>query len=390
MGLAFLGYTVNDFHDLTFGWRDNAYGSIFYTIVGLHALHVVIGLCMNGLVQIKAWQGKFTADRHTTRRGLRPVLALRRRRVDLRVRLPVPVRGPPVTERRRSSDIESASAAPPRRQRVVRRLRRAGRVDRPPDVPGLGRALDPHRPPVELDAGRRHRGDRAGHRGRPAAGLAAGPGGRGRGEPMDSDDAGQLHFLGQVGLLVGAINLALILLEGSYVLSIPQLTGKLTRLIIADPGRAGRRRRRGRRPTGRAPPGGGGRAAAPWSSPVQAGFFAAGLVAVAVALASPLDTWADRSLSAHMVQHVLLLSRRRAPPGPGRAAPHAAVGAARTRGRRRALSLRRRLLAHHDRHFTMWVVGHPRRPGRGHVGDGTCPPPTRPPCAIRRSMPSSM
>ena len=27
---------------------------------------MVVGLCMNALVQIKAWQGKFTADRHTT------------------------------------------------------------------------------------------------------------------------------------------------------------------------------------------------------------------------------------------------------------------------------------------------------------------------------------
>lgn len=66
MGLAFLAYTGKDFRDLTFGWRDNAYGSIFYFIVGLHALHVFIGLCMNALVQIKAWQGKFTASRHTT------------------------------------------------------------------------------------------------------------------------------------------------------------------------------------------------------------------------------------------------------------------------------------------------------------------------------------
>ena len=66
MGLAFVGYTIVDFRDLHFGWRTNAYSSMFYTIVGLHALHVVIGLAMNGLVQIKAWQGKFTSHRHTT------------------------------------------------------------------------------------------------------------------------------------------------------------------------------------------------------------------------------------------------------------------------------------------------------------------------------------
>jgi heme/copper-type cytochrome/quinol oxidase subunit 3 len=66
MGLAFLAFTAKDFHDLTFGWRDNAYGSIFYTIVGLHALHVLIGLGMNVVVEIKAWQGKFSAERHTS------------------------------------------------------------------------------------------------------------------------------------------------------------------------------------------------------------------------------------------------------------------------------------------------------------------------------------
>jgi heme/copper-type cytochrome/quinol oxidase subunit 3 len=66
MGLAFLGFTAKDFHDLTFGWRDNAYGSIFYTIVGLHALHVLIGLFMNVVVEIKAWQGKFSETRHLT------------------------------------------------------------------------------------------------------------------------------------------------------------------------------------------------------------------------------------------------------------------------------------------------------------------------------------
>jgi heme/copper-type cytochrome/quinol oxidase subunit 3 len=66
MGLSFLLYTAKDFNDLHFGWRTNAYGSIYYTIVGLHALHVIIGLGMSVIVQIKAWQGKFTAERHTS------------------------------------------------------------------------------------------------------------------------------------------------------------------------------------------------------------------------------------------------------------------------------------------------------------------------------------
>ena len=41
-------------------------------------------------------------------------------------------------------------------------------------------------------------------------------------DPASNDDAGQLLFLAQLGLLTGAINLALILLEGSYTLFIPR------------------------------------------------------------------------------------------------------------------------------------------------------------------------
>jgi heme/copper-type cytochrome/quinol oxidase subunit 3 len=66
MGAAFLAYTVYDFHELTFGWRTNAYASVFYTTIGLHALHVLVGLCMSVVVQIKAWQGKFSERRHVS------------------------------------------------------------------------------------------------------------------------------------------------------------------------------------------------------------------------------------------------------------------------------------------------------------------------------------
>ncbi len=41
-------------------------------------------------------------------------------------------------------------------------------------------------------------------------------------DPSSNDDAGQLLFLAQVGLLVGAISLALVLLEGAYAVFIPR------------------------------------------------------------------------------------------------------------------------------------------------------------------------
>jgi heme/copper-type cytochrome/quinol oxidase subunit 3 len=66
MGLSFLAYTLYDFDELTFGWRDNAYGSIYYTIVGLHALHVFIGLGMNLVVQLKGWLGRYDRGDHAS------------------------------------------------------------------------------------------------------------------------------------------------------------------------------------------------------------------------------------------------------------------------------------------------------------------------------------
>jgi heme/copper-type cytochrome/quinol oxidase subunit 3 len=66
MGAAFMLYAGDDFKRLHFGWRDHAYGSIFYTTVGLHTIHVGIGLAMNLVVQAKAWAGKITRERHQT------------------------------------------------------------------------------------------------------------------------------------------------------------------------------------------------------------------------------------------------------------------------------------------------------------------------------------
>jgi heme/copper-type cytochrome/quinol oxidase subunit 3 len=66
MGAAFLVNTVFEFRELTFGWNDHAYGSIYYTIVGLHATHVAVGLLISLVVQIKLWRGLVDAEHHTS------------------------------------------------------------------------------------------------------------------------------------------------------------------------------------------------------------------------------------------------------------------------------------------------------------------------------------
>ena len=55
MGAAFLGTPVYDFAPPGLRLRDNAYASIFFVIIGLHALHVLVGLLISAVVQLKVW-----------------------------------------------------------------------------------------------------------------------------------------------------------------------------------------------------------------------------------------------------------------------------------------------------------------------------------------------
>lgn len=66
MGAVFFANQVAEYRSLGFSYRDHVYGSLFYGITGLHGAHLVIGLVMNGLVQVKAGLGRFSADRHLT------------------------------------------------------------------------------------------------------------------------------------------------------------------------------------------------------------------------------------------------------------------------------------------------------------------------------------
>ncbi len=66
MGTAFLVHTALDFQALHFGWRDSVYGSIYYTVIGLHALHVLVGLLFSLIVQLKVLLGRIDERRHIT------------------------------------------------------------------------------------------------------------------------------------------------------------------------------------------------------------------------------------------------------------------------------------------------------------------------------------
>ena len=64
MGATFLGIQVIEYAREPFTPSTNAYGSLFFTITGLHGLHVLAGLLMNGVAQVRAWLGHFSARRY--------------------------------------------------------------------------------------------------------------------------------------------------------------------------------------------------------------------------------------------------------------------------------------------------------------------------------------
>ncbi len=63
MGAPFLANTGYDFRTWSTD-HDTAYGSLFTVIIGLHAIHVIVGLLMSLTVQAKVWTGRVAPKHH--------------------------------------------------------------------------------------------------------------------------------------------------------------------------------------------------------------------------------------------------------------------------------------------------------------------------------------
>jgi heme/copper-type cytochrome/quinol oxidase subunit 3 len=63
LGVSFLGIQVYEYAHEDFGFADNTYSSLFFTITGAHGLHVLIGLVMNAYIILRAFLGHFSARR---------------------------------------------------------------------------------------------------------------------------------------------------------------------------------------------------------------------------------------------------------------------------------------------------------------------------------------
>ncbi len=63
LGVVFLGIQVYGYTQINFLPQDHAYGSLFWGITGLHAMHVLAALIMNAYVQVRAALGHFGSER---------------------------------------------------------------------------------------------------------------------------------------------------------------------------------------------------------------------------------------------------------------------------------------------------------------------------------------
>jgi cytochrome c oxidase subunit 3 len=59
LGATFLFIQVNEYAHIGFSGRDLAFGTIFYSLTGLHGAHVFVGLCLLSFATIRAFRGHF-------------------------------------------------------------------------------------------------------------------------------------------------------------------------------------------------------------------------------------------------------------------------------------------------------------------------------------------
>jgi cytochrome c oxidase subunit III len=64
LGLTFLTVQVNEYVHIGFSPADNAQGTIFYCLTGLHGAHVFIGLTLLAMVLIRSFRGHYSAKEH--------------------------------------------------------------------------------------------------------------------------------------------------------------------------------------------------------------------------------------------------------------------------------------------------------------------------------------
>ena len=64
LGLCFLLTQIREYSRIGFAPHDNAFGTVFYGLTGLHGAHVFIGLTLLTMVTIRSFRGHFSPEHH--------------------------------------------------------------------------------------------------------------------------------------------------------------------------------------------------------------------------------------------------------------------------------------------------------------------------------------
>jgi cytochrome c oxidase subunit 3 len=64
LGLTFLTVQINEYVHLGFAPHDNAQGTIFYGLTGLHGAHVFVGLTLLAMANVRAFRGHYSREQH--------------------------------------------------------------------------------------------------------------------------------------------------------------------------------------------------------------------------------------------------------------------------------------------------------------------------------------
>ena len=64
LGATFLFIQINEYVHVGFSPQDNAQGTIFYGLTGLHGAHVFVGLTLLLMVVIRSFRGHFSPEEH--------------------------------------------------------------------------------------------------------------------------------------------------------------------------------------------------------------------------------------------------------------------------------------------------------------------------------------
>ena len=64
LGTTFLLTQILEYHRVGFSPRSGSFGTIFFSLTGLHGAHVFVGLCLLAMATIRAFRGHFSPQAH--------------------------------------------------------------------------------------------------------------------------------------------------------------------------------------------------------------------------------------------------------------------------------------------------------------------------------------